>query len=610
MNTSRLSRSGSLFWAVLLPIILLLFLAGFAAAQEPLQPDTKPDGISGLELYQSRCANCHGPSGAGDGEMAANLPTPPKAINDPEYRKTADPAAIFTLIDQGNLDIGMPPFGAANTQNPLNAASIWNLVGAVYSISTPPEALAQGQVVYEDNCLACHGESGQGDGPDAGDTSADLLDLTGLDYWFSRTNEMVFTDIASGGIPEHAYDLTEAEQWAVVDYARAFSYLYHDPQEPIPPIATAVITGTVNNGATGELMPGLTAQLRAFTTSFEQTLDMTTTISADGVYQFDLENVDANWVYLTSVRYNGLSFSSDARQLTRVNPEMALPVTVYEQTDDPSAITIEQMHLVFGFFDGTLEVTELYVFSNAGTAVFIGDTGLPEEGTIKISLPENAQNVSFERTMGSTQNTIPADEVIQTASGYADTIPVRPGAGVLNLIVRYTLPYKNSAEFSHKMMYDTPSVTAIVPDAGVSLKGDNWQANSPQQMPGGGTFTSFQHQFIAAGGEVVVTMDGRPQTITDTAGNVVPVRNNTTEILIGAGIFLVVIGAVFLVLRNWRSASVDGEYDDDEFFTEEDLIQEIAGLDEAFENGEMDEKAYRAERAALKAELKALWEEG
>ncbi len=609
MNNQRLSRSGSLFWAVLIPLALLLLMAGLVAAQETLQPDTKPDGISGLELYQSRCVVCHGPLGAGDGEMAANLDTPPKQWNDPEYRKTAVPAKIFTQIDQGNLEVGMPPFGAANTNDPLNPTNVWNLVGAVYSLSTPPEAITQGLAVYTENCLACHGEQGQGDGPEAGEMDAAALDLTRLDYWFARTNQQVFADIIPGGIPEHTYTLSEEDQWAVVDYARTFSYLYQDPEAPIPPIAAAVITGTVDNGTTGEIMSGLTAQLRAFTIDFEQTMNLTTTISADGIYQFDLEDVDSDWVYLVSVRYNDLSFSSNANQLSRVDPTLELPVTVFEQTDDPSVISVEQMHLVFSFLEGTVEVTELYVFSNADTAVFMGRSGQPDDGTVEINLPKQAENISFERTMGALQNTIPASEVIQTGSGYADTVPVRPGEGALNLIVRYTLPYEDGVEFSHKILYDTPGVTAILPDAGVTIEGDNWLAGSLQQMPGGGSFMTYQHQIIEAGGDMAVTLDGRPQLVADPAGNIIPARDNTAEILIGVGVFLVAIGVVAFVVRGWRSRPAeDGYFDEDDYYTEEELIQAIANLDESFENGELDEKAYHSQRAELKAKLKALWE--
>ena len=119
-------------------------------------------------IFNERCANCHGPLGHGDGELAANLPAPPRNYTDPEFLRGAVPAALFQTITEGRLDAGMPPFGPTSS-DPLSADERWNLTGMVYSLGTPLENVENGRLAYDENCASCHGENGTGDGPQAAD---------------------------------------------------------------------------------------------------------------------------------------------------------------------------------------------------------------------------------------------------------------------------------------------------------------------------------------------------------------------------------------------------------------------------------------------------------
>lgn len=78
-----------------------------------------------------------------------------------------------------------------------------SLMGLLSCAEKPmPDAL-DGAVFFAENCVACHGSAGQGDGHDAADLSVAPTDLTNL----SRGNGGVFPA------------------------ARALSYIYGDPQQ-------------------------------------------------------------------------------------------------------------------------------------------------------------------------------------------------------------------------------------------------------------------------------------------------------------------------------------------------------------------------------------------
>jgi mono/diheme cytochrome c family protein/plastocyanin len=46
----------------------------------------------------------------------------------------------------------------------LNDTQVWDLVALTWRTNTTPERLAEGQRLYAQNCAACHGETGKGDG--------------------------------------------------------------------------------------------------------------------------------------------------------------------------------------------------------------------------------------------------------------------------------------------------------------------------------------------------------------------------------------------------------------------------------------------------------------
>ncbi len=581
-------------------------------AQDPILPAAPPNAAAGLEIFADRCANCHGPAGQGDGELAARLPLPPADFTDPDFRRTRVPATMFNAITNGILEGGMPPFGPLNTESPISEANRWNLVAATYSLATPAEALTLGEIVYQESCAACHGLDGQGEGPDAAGQDPAPTDLTSLSYWYNRNNETVFTALQSGAVPAHEYDLNEEALWAVVDYSRTFSYNYISQTALAGPIAAATISGVLSNGGTGELIADGEVLLRAFDANFQPVLTLTETVGTDGFYAFSLTDVMPDWVYLVSTTYNGLGFSSDAGRLNQAASELSMPITVFDTTTDPAVVNVDQIHILLNFAGNTVQVDELYIFSNRDRYVFIGEAGDPDAGTVEIALPAGATNVTFQRTLGRLDSAIPAPEVIPTANGWADTIPLHPGQSGLNLIVSYDLPYDGGAALDRPVHYSITNVGVIMTAGGVSLSGEGFVDQGVQQM-GDSQFIAYTRTGVPAQSTLSLALQGRPDFSFATTGAMAVAQpdNATLDWLVG-GLALLVVGitAVFTI-RTWRAQSTQAEADheDEAQLLRERLIQAIADLDTAFEQGNLDEATYGRQRAALTADLAAIWGE-
>lgn len=69
-----------------------------------------------------------------------------------DYYRSHSPAQVF-------LDLRADP---ASTS--LNDSILWDLVAYIWQSNATPEGLAEGQRLYAQNCAACHGETGGGDG--------------------------------------------------------------------------------------------------------------------------------------------------------------------------------------------------------------------------------------------------------------------------------------------------------------------------------------------------------------------------------------------------------------------------------------------------------------
>jgi hypothetical protein len=117
---------------------------------------------------------------------------------------------------------------------------------------------------------------------------------------------------------------------------------------------------------------------------------------------------------------------------------------------------------------------------------------------------------------------------------------------------------------------------------------------------GGTSVSTYGQTDLPAGSVLSLVLEGTPRAPESASASLV--GGNTSELLIGAGAAVVVIALGALAVRRWQTGAADQEADQDE------LLQLLADLDDEFEAGDIDEQEYHRERAALKAELAAIWQ--
>jgi high-affinity iron transporter len=102
----------------------------------------------------------------------------------------------------------------------------------------PPtaESLAVGQQVYQQQCSACHGATGRGDGPLAASLRPRPVDLQvhAPQHPDSFLFEVISKGVPGTAMPPFAAGLSEDERWHVLNYIRALAAEGATPT-PAPP---------------------------------------------------------------------------------------------------------------------------------------------------------------------------------------------------------------------------------------------------------------------------------------------------------------------------------------------------------------------------------------
>lgn len=610
MNKYKLTISANDSLLLILAAILfavlgvLLWPTATTAAQDAPLPIAPPDAAAGLAIYNERCSVCHGELGDGLGSDAIQAGLEPAAFSDPTYRITAVPATMYDIINNGNLSAGMPPFGSASS-TPLNDADIWNLIALAYSFGTRPDDIAAGEALAEA-------------------LEADISAWPDLDYWFSRSNELILTELESRDIlGVDVSELSEEEKLSLIDYGRSLNYTYTDPLAAFAPVPLGIIGGQVINGTSNEAITEGEVRLRAFTTQLQEMYTDTVPINEDGTFEFQVEDVPTGWVFLADVTYGDLTFNSNAVQITNAEPEAQMPLFVFETTSDPTSISIDRLHMILTFGEDRLVVTELYVFSNLEAAVFVGKSGDYTQGTVEIGLPTGAENISFQRGFGTSLDSfIPATDFIRTETGWADVNPLQPGAGSLNLLVNYEMAYDDGMLLAHPLSYQlSGGASVIMADAGVKITDGAWVSQGAQATASG-SFVSYINSDLANADAINMTLDGRPNQIFDAQGNALAVRNETNELIVGGVALAGMLAVGFFLVQRWRATPAAqtsaGSFSQPVASTpasvrtpkseRNELLIAIADLDDAYEAGELEEDAYQTQRQALKSRLTAVWQ--
>ncbi|MGH1464435.1 MAG: cytochrome-c oxidase, cbb3-type subunit III [Cognatishimia sp.] len=170
---------------------------------------------AGSAVFKTWCAQCHGSGAAG----AKGYPN----LLDNDWLWGGDISSIHETIRVGirnedNLDARyseMPAFGKDELLEEVQIDQVTNYVMSLSGSPMDASLVADGAMVFEENCASCHGETGLGDRDQGAPNLADAIWLFGGDY--DSIRETVYSS-RFGVMPNWNERLTEAQINAVATY--------------------------------------------------------------------------------------------------------------------------------------------------------------------------------------------------------------------------------------------------------------------------------------------------------------------------------------------------------------------------------------------------------
>ncbi|PRY88793.1 cytochrome-c oxidase, cbb3-type subunit III [Donghicola tyrosinivorans] len=170
---------------------------------------------AGAAVFRTWCAQCHGSGAAG----AKGYPN----LLDDDWLWGGSIEDIHATIAHGirnetDADARfsqMPAFGTDELLEKEQIAQVVNYVMSLSGEAQNPEMIAEGAVVYEENCAACHADDGTGDRTQGAPNLTDAIWLYGGDY---DTLVTTVSQARYGVMPNWNARLSDAEVAAVATY--------------------------------------------------------------------------------------------------------------------------------------------------------------------------------------------------------------------------------------------------------------------------------------------------------------------------------------------------------------------------------------------------------
>jgi mono/diheme cytochrome c family protein len=155
----------------------------------------------------------------------------------------------------------------------LSEMDMWDVLYYEWTFATSPEEIAQGQGLFAENCVACHGQTGDGSGLQGAANFTDLEFMNNEDP--AEFFEKVTEGVEGTAMPAWGQTFTEDEIWSLVNFVWTFAYEYGEveameepaqaaetPTEPPPSptetttAATATMVASATTAAAPTSPPG------------------------------------------------------------------------------------------------------------------------------------------------------------------------------------------------------------------------------------------------------------------------------------------------------------------------------------------------------------------
>ena len=367
---------------------------------------------------------------------------------------------------------------------------------------------------------------------------------------------------------------------------------------------TISIRGSVVNGtAGGEL--GDPLQVLLLVTDADGGLLSTgqTLVDADGGFVLGDVPKTADGAYALRVNFNGVPYE---RSLVLQEALDEVVLTVYEATQDASNVRVtRQIMVIAGVDAGNREVAaiEFVQLTNSGDRTLLPDLANPATlSFLRFALPPLATELSV-------RSNLPGGDIVSVGTGFAITSPVMPGDH--NVEFSFQFPYEGNRVSYRQSLPQGADIYQVLLPMGLEQVRVRPLRPAPPVNIEGSEFLVWEERGIERGQGIALELANLPQP---------GLASRLWDAVTGEVFWQVAIPsaagaalAALLLLGIMRASrpaplpvSPRNDETDGNSAQRDTLVQEVASLDEEFQNGTLAEDEYRRQRDALLSRLRGI----
>jgi hypothetical protein len=344
-----------------------------------------------------------------------------------------------------------------------------------------------------------------------------------------------------------------------------------------------IIEGQVNNGtAGGDSAGGIQVTLEPFKDGVAQT-PVVTLADAGGVFVFSRLATEPAYSYQAKASFQGVEYTSEPVTFTANVTSVSAEITVFNTTEHDGNISIALAHTILYPENGSVLVKEYYLLTNAGDRTFPGPIQGTDNGTLLFTLPPGAADLQV--TFGRMENF--------GGNSIMDTTPVKPGMHEVAYQYRLNQGIAGLA-FTQKINYGAARFDFLVQGENYKVAGEQLTPDEPLNI-GGVMYTHYSAAELPPGASLSMQVSGADSS--SDAGSL-------WMFIIGAVVLIIVVIAFVYLYRKKKEAPVAGKGDLEK--RQARLLEDLAELDDRFEDGSIKEDYYQKLRDEKKAELAEL----
>jgi len=323
--------------------------------------------------------------------------------------------------------------------------------------------------------------------------------------------------------------------------------------------------------------------------------------AADGSFLFTGVDMQAQYVYGVMAIFDGVTYLSQVIPPNDGSNELQLDLPVYETTQDLSTVQVDQMHVLFNFAPDGLELTEIYAVSNSGQRTVKDATKLDDgkTATLRYPLQADADYIFFQPDE--------SDRFVKFAGGFGDTAALLPDEQGSRFAVQYMVPYAGQREYDYTAPVNIKAMNFLLPqNSGVQLKGEGLTGPEPVNSEAGKSYELYSVAGLAVGQTIHVSISGKPAV----GGAPATARSINLPVALGGGMlgFAMIGAAIWFWLKPHDMAKDEADVAEPGAREDvlDDVIDRIAQLDYAHEQGQVPDDEYQRERTRLWDEAKSM----